>query len=241
MTSKTISVIMPAYMEAANIRAAVENTTWALCESGVEDYEILIVDCLRRDGTHDGTPEIADSIVRDDHHVRVFHNQYMNLGAKYWLGVDHARFPYVVLVPGDNELERTSLVGILKHLGEADIITTYALNPQVRPMMRRIISRTFTFLVNLSTGLHLRYYNGACLHRTEMVKQVTDRNESFSYMAVILVHLIKAGASVKEIPFTLQERAGGKSAAFKKDNVISVSKTIFDLFWQYRIARDRRV
>ena len=54
---KTISVIIPAYMESKNIKAAVRNTIWALNEAKVDDYELLIIDCLRQDGTHDGTPE----------------------------------------------------------------------------------------------------------------------------------------------------------------------------------------
>lgn len=238
---KAISIIIPAYMEAANIQSAVRNVIWALDEARVEDYELLIIDCLRRDGTHDGTPEIAESLAKQNSHVKVFHNPYVSLGTKYWLGVEAAKFPYVVLVPGDNELPRESLRDILSHLGEADILTTYTANMEVRPLIRRIISRTFTFLINFSTGLNLRYYNGDCVHRTEIVKQVKDRDDSFAYMAKLLTQLIKAGYSYKEIPITLQKRGGGKSAALKMGNFVSVGKTIFSLFWKYRILGSKNL
>lgn len=236
---KTISVIVPVYMEASNIRAAVQNTAWALNEARVDDYEILIIDCLKRDGTHDGTPEIAESLAKQDNRIKVFHNPYINLGKKYWMGVDNAMFPYVVMVPGDNELTREVLRDLLAHLGEADILTSYAINSKIRPPMRRIISWLFTSLVNFSTGLNLRYYNGACVHRTDVVRQIKDRNGSFAYMAELLANLIKGGYSYKEIPITLQKRDGGKSTVFKRENFIGVSKTIFGLFWKHRIRGGR--
>jgi len=178
---KDISVIIPAYMEAANIMAAVQNTLWALKEAQVEDYELLIITCLRRDGTHDGTPDIAESLAKQDRHIRVFHNSYISLGAKYWQGVDAAKCRYVVLVPGDDELPKESLRDILSHLGEADILTTYTTNTEVRPLKRRLISRTFTSLVNFSTGLKLRYYNGDCVHRTDIIKLAGTRNLGHSF------------------------------------------------------------
>ncbi len=236
---KTISVIIPAYMEADNIRAAVKNTIWALNEAKVDDYEVVIIDCLRRDGTHDGTPDIADSLAKQDVRIKVLHNPYVDYGAKYWMGVDVARFPYVTMVPGDNELAREALRDMLIHLGEADILTTYAINTEVRSFSRRVISRLFTFLVNISTGLNMRYYNGACVHRTDVLRKIKDRNLSFAYMAKLLTGLIKEGYSYKEIPIILQKREGGKSTALKAGNFISVGKTIFDLFWRYRIRGGR--
>ena len=236
---RKISVIMPVYMEAANIRPAVENTLWALNEARVEDYELLIIDCLRRDGTHDGTPEIAESLARQNERIKVFHNPYINLGTKYWLGVSAASFPYVTMVPGDNELAREALRDLLLRLGEADILTTYASNTEVRPLSRRIISRTFTLLVNFSTGLNLCYYNGACIHRTDLLKRVGEQSDGFAYMAKLLAQLIKAGYSYKEIPIALQKRGGGKSAAFKMDNVKSVAKTVAELFWKYRVLGEK--
>ena len=233
---KTISVIIPAYMEAKNIKAAVQNTVWALSEARVDDYEILIIDCLKRDGTHDGTPEIAESLAKENSRIKVFHNSYINLGTKYWMGVDRAKFNYVVLVAGHNKLSRETLRDMLYHLGEADILTSYAVNTEIRPLVRRVVSWLFTFLINFSTGLTLRYYNGACIHKTDVVKQIKERNTSFAYMAELLAQLIKKGYSYKEIPFTLQKKEGGKSSAFKWGNLVSVIRTMFVLFWKYRIS-----
>jgi len=238
---KTISIILPVYMEAGNVAAAVEGATWAVNQAGFDDYEMMIIDCLREDGTHDGTPEIADALAKKDQHIRVFHNSYINLGRKFWLGVDNAHFPYVVMVAGDNELARESIRGVIAHTGEADIIMSYTANMEIRPLMRRVISRTFTFLTNLIVGLHLRYYNGMCVHKTENLRKIKERNDSFAYSAEILAQLIRAGYSHKEVPMILKKRDRGKPTAFKMKNVIGVSRTLFKLFWKYRIKGAQEV
>lgn len=235
MRTRAISVIIPVYMEASNIRAAVDGTVWALNDAGVDDYELLVIDCLRRDGTHDGTPEIADELARQNDRIRVFHNGYINLGAKFWVGVDTSKFPYVILVAGDNELRKEALRDILLHLGQADILITYPINPEIRPLIRRILSRIYVILINLSTGLGLRYYNGSCVHRTDVLRKVKDRNDNLVYMAKLLVQMIKQGYSYREIPIRLQKRGGGKPSVLTVINFLSVGRTIFELFWRYRI------
>lgn len=234
---KKISIIMPAYMEAQNIAGAVASTVGAAQAVGLTDYEILIVTCTRPDGSHDGTPDIAAQLARNNPHIKVFNTSYGNLGEKFWIGVDNAKFPYVVLVASDNEISREAIQSMLVSAGKADIVTSYAANMEVRPFMRRVISRLFTFLMNIITGRRLKYYNGMCLHRVELLKKVPVRNTSFAYMAESLTYLLSKGYSFYEVPIMLQERQGGKSVAFKIDNVKEVCATLCRLFWQYRVTR----
>jgi len=232
-----VSVIVPVYMEAENIRGAISSVLRALNEAKIECYEILIIDCKRQDGTDDGTPAIADELALINNRIKVFHNSYINLGHKYWMGVDNAKYPYLVMVPGDNEISTESIAGVLRHTGEADLIISYSANMEIRPLFRRCISHTYTFLMNAIAGLHLRYFNGICVHRTELLRRLQYRNDSFAYMAEILIQLLKQGHSYKEVPLMLQLRQG-KSSAFKKDNVISISKTFVKLFLRYRLGVD---
>src|SRR3989344_2053174 len=104
-----VSVIVPVYMEAENIRGAISSVLRALNEAKIECYEILIIDCKRQDGTDDGTPAIADELALINNRIKVFHNSYINLGHKYWMGVDNAKYPYLVMVPGDNEISTESI------------------------------------------------------------------------------------------------------------------------------------
>lgn len=238
---KEISVIMPAYMVAGNIRHAVQNTIAAMADAGIERYEIMIGASPRRDGKpDDGTLAIADELAAEYPCVRVLEKKYSNLGDKFWMGVDHARFANIVMVASDNEIAKEAISAVLTHVGEADIITSYAANMSVRPFMRRVVSRTFTFLMNAITGLRLRYYNGMCVHRVELLRQLPSRNDSFAYMAEILATLVQRGHSYREVPIMLQPRPEGSSVAFRRDNVIQVCATLGRLFWNLRVRGQAR-
>ncbi len=71
MTSlPTLSVIVPALNEEANIADAVREATRALGER-FSDYELL----LFNDGSTDRTGEIMDALALEDPHIRVFHHE----------------------------------------------------------------------------------------------------------------------------------------------------------------------
>lgn len=235
----SLSVIIPVYMEAKNIRGAVDGAIRAVENAGIEKYELIIIDCLRRDGSHDRTPEIADELASSNPRIRVIHNNYVNLGYKYFQGVHAARYDYVTLIPGDNENATDSITETLKRIGEADIIIPYPVNTEVRPLMRRIFSRTYTLGNNFIFGLNLRYYNGLSVYRKDLFKRLPQWTDSFAYAAEILVLLLKSGASYIEIPIQLQKRASGKTAAFEIKNIITVMNTIFSLFWRVNIKKEK--
>jgi hypothetical protein len=80
-----------------------------------------------------------------------------------------------------------------------------------------------------------------CVHKTENLRKIKERNDSFAYSAEILAQLIRAGYSHKEVPMILKKRDRGKPTAFKMKNVIGVSRTLFKLFWKYRIKGAQEV
>src|SRR4051794_11625766 len=102
----TLTVVMPALNEEANLAAAVQTTLTAIRDR-VDDYEIIVVN----DGSSDRTGAVADGIAKENPHVRVIHNpRPRNLGGIYRQAIAAARFEYIVMVPGDNESSLPSLV-----------------------------------------------------------------------------------------------------------------------------------
>ncbi|MEE9542414.1 MAG: glycosyltransferase family 2 protein [Thermodesulfobacteriota bacterium] len=231
MNKKTsISVIVPAYNEEERLEGAVEAINASLGES-FSDHEILIFN----DCSTDRTGEIADALQRQDEHIRVIHNPVnMGFGFNYKEGVRLSEKEYVIMVPGDNEIPVGAISKIFTQVGRADIIVPYTANMEVRPVSRRIISRAFTGLMNLISGLDLKYYNGTCVHKASLIKTVPIRTRGFAYMATILVRAIKSGASFTEIGVDIEQRSGGESKAFAIKNVISVISALWGLFIEVR-------
>lgn len=64
-------------------------------------------------------------------------------------------------------------------VGVPDIIISYIANPEVRPWIRRVLSRLFVTLINWKFGFDVRYYNGVSVHRTELIREALGVDEEF--------------------------------------------------------------
>ncbi len=229
----TISIIVPCLNEAENLRSTVSCIKEALSSSGrFSDYEILIFN----DGSTDDTALIATELKEEDSRVRAIHNtRNMGFGYNYTEGVRLAAMEYVMMVPGDNEIPGNAIRSVFSRAGDAELIIPYTANTWVRPLSRRVVSRCFTILMNTLFGLRLRYYNGTCLIKAELLKRTPMTTRGFAYMAAILVRLIRSGASFTEVGVDITQRTSGRSKAFHPGNVFSVLSAILRLFWEVRI------
>jgi len=232
---KSISIIIPAFNEADNLEAAVISALSAL-EGRITDYEILIFD----DCSTDGTGEIADRLGATNSKIRSIHNPVnMGFGYNFTKGVELAQKPYVVMFPGDNEVTEQAMAALFDNVGKADIVTSYPVNTEVRSLMRRVISRLYVLILNTLFRLNLRYYNGACIHQTEVLCRVPMKTHGFAYMSNILIRMIKSGYTFYEVPIQLQPREHGRTSAFKLKNIVSVIRTIGSLAWEVYFCRSR--
>lgn len=220
--SRTISVIIPALNEEKNILGAVDEVIAAL-GNRFEDYELLLFD----DGSQDRTGELMDNLARANPRIRVTHNaQSRNLGGVYKQGIAAARFDYLFLVPGDNEITGSALVRTLDAIGKADIVIPYPTNMHVRPWIRRIGSRGYTFLINLLFGRRLNYYNGTVICRTADARSIVIRTDSFAYQSEALLKLLRAGKTYVEVGIEIRPLPGRRSSALRLRNLIAVLKAV---------------
>jgi glycosyltransferase involved in cell wall biosynthesis len=235
----TISFVIPALNEEANIAAAVREALAAMGDR-FSDYELLLFD----DGSTDRTGAIMDELAAaDPRHIRVTHNPSpRNLGGVYKQGIELARMDYLLMVPGDNENPGHALQAPFDAIGRADIVLPYPVNSQVRGSARHLVSRTYVGLLNHLFGLRVRYYNGTVIHRTANLKGLPIKTSSFAYQAEILIKLLCAGKSFVEVPIRIDPpKEGRRSRAFRWKNVVQVGRTVGDLFLDVRVRRALRV
>ena len=159
-TRHSLSVLVPAYNERHNLAPTVERLMRALTIS-VEDFEIIVVD----DGSSDGTGEVADGLAAGHPEIRVVHNS-SNRGLVYCYlrGIEVARKSSFVYIPGDDTWPYRSFLELFGNLGKADVVTSYSTNPEVRPVGRRILSASYTRLLNVLFGLRMHYFNGLTIY-----------------------------------------------------------------------------
>ena len=230
-----LSIIVPAFNEEGNIQAVCEGLR-RIADQTLDDYEILLFD----DASRDRTAVIARTMEKTHSRLRVIQNPVnRGLGYNYREGALRAKFDYVAIVPGDNEVLPESLIEMFRRVGSADLVLGYSANASIRPWQRRFISRVYTRFLNLLFGLKVRYFNGPTVVRTDLARRFAPASESFAYMAVTVVRSLKTGSSYCEVPFRIQARNYGKTKAFKFKNVVKVVRDILTLWWQIFIRSNR--
>jgi dolichol-phosphate mannosyltransferase len=93
-----ISIVIPTYNEVENIGALLEELRSILGSSGIEDYEVIVVD----DDSPDGTWRVVERISREDSRVRLIRRVGVKgLGTAIVRGLNEARGDYVVVMDAD--------------------------------------------------------------------------------------------------------------------------------------------
>jgi dolichol-phosphate mannosyltransferase len=228
--------VVPCFNEEDNVEATVNSIRSAV--KTLEDLQIVLVD----DRSEDCTLERMHALARTDARIQVIHNSTnLGLGGAYKRGVAEARSTYVILVPGDDGFPGESIAEILSHAGEADIIIPVVTNQNVRTWYRSLASSGFTALLNWTFWLNVGYYNGAVLHRRDLLQSIKITTNSFAYQGEALVKLIAKGASYAHCYVRIRERSAGSSSALKLKNQLAVWATIRHLISEVGLFRRLRI
>src|SRR5262249_30864478 len=150
-------VLVVAHNDARTLLPTLERVYRALTIT-IEDFSVIIFD----DGSGDDTGEVAEAAARQFPFVQVRRNP-RPLGAGYCTlqGSREAGSEFVVYVPADNTWPLRSFIELFGHLGKADVVTSYSNNLlAAMPWPKRLLSRTYTRILNLIFGKTVRYYNG---------------------------------------------------------------------------------
>ena len=222
-SGRSLSIVIPAYCEAENILATLENVTRALEPLGLT-HEILVVD----DGSTDGTGRLVMANLSRFANVRLLANERnMGFGWSYRRGVDAAILDHIVMVHGDNAWGHDTLREFFSHVGDADIIIGYTRHMwRSRTWRRTVISKAFTFLVNLITLQWLTYYNGLQIHQASVLKSLRIESRGYGFQAEVLVKALRCTTTYREVAMDLTERKRGESQAFRLKNLVDVARTL---------------
>lgn len=231
LATRSLSVFVAAYNEAENLAPTVETILRALRPT-IAEYEIIVVD----DGSTDGTREVAQQLAATYPFVRVIQNQTnMGLGYGWQRAIEAARMSSFVFVPGDNTWPYPSLRDLFGSVGQADIITSYPTNPEIRVPGRRVLSSAYTLALNLLFGLNLRYYHGLTIYPIEFMRSNAITTYGFASMAEALLRALHHGYTYVAVPCAIEERATGRSKALSLHSLKSVVVTIGRLLLELRV------
>lgn len=235
MSRQSICIVVPVLNEEKNIRPTVEILLRALAET-ISDNEIIIIN----DGSTDRTKDVIEQLVAENRNVRAIHEERnRGIGHAYMSGYRLTRCDHFVYIPGDNTWPYESCRQLFSQLGRADVVTSYALNPEVRPLGRRMLSPLYTACLNALFGRHMHYYNGLNIYPVSFLRSRPRTAFDFGFQAEVLLQALDAGLSYVEVGLMIDERTAGGSKAIRFGNIVNVVTTIVRLVYELKI-RPRR-
>lgn len=222
-----LTLMVACYNEAENIVNTLDTLLSALVEFPDVSWEVIIIDDASRD---DSVATIREWLIRHPGLPIYLRANRLNKGlaTNYVDGAFLGRGRYYRLVCGDDVEPKENFVAVMQNLGKADIVVFYQ-KQTGRAFHRRLLSRTFTHLVNLISGYRLEYYNGLAIHRRFNIMRLNTAHTGHGFQADFITRLLDRGATHATVRVTARERPRGVATAMTIRNFLSVSHTIIDL------------
>ncbi|MDX6766674.1 MAG: glycosyltransferase [Candidatus Methylacidiphilales bacterium] len=207
--SVDLTVILPAYEEAENLRSLLPSLREAV-EALVPQYEILVVDAI---SPRDETPAICAS-----EGVRYVARQGgENYGHAIRTGIAASSGRHVVIMDADGSHNPVFLRSMWEKRDEADLVIASRYinggkteNPAVLIFMSLIVNVVFRLVLRLNC---LDVSNSLRLYRGDDLRSLELRCDHFDIVEEILVLLCcrTRGYRVCEVPVTFEVRKAGKT------------------------------
>jgi glycosyltransferase involved in cell wall biosynthesis len=219
---KSLSVVLPAFNEEANIRAVVEDA-YRTVPKIAPIFEIIVVN----DGSKDRTGEICDRLVEELSNVRVVHHpQNRGYGAALKSGIRLARHDLIFFTDADRQFDFKEVAALLEQADAYHIVAGYRARRQ-DPPHRLLFAWGWNILVRIVLGVRIRDID--CAFKV-FNRHVFDRVQIQSVGAMvnteIFAQVSRFGMTVKEVPVSHFPRQHGESTG---GNVAVILKAFREL------------
>ncbi len=204
----SLSLIMPALNEEANVEGAVRRALAAL-ERCADEFEIIIID----DASTDRTGEIADMLAADDARIRVLHNaQNSNYGISLKRGIDAARCQWILHDGMDLPLAPEDIERFTPHFGAADVIVVRRRDRSAHSPWRTVTSWANALLLRLLFAPRTADLNFVQFYRRSYAQSVALGSTSPAFVTPeLILRAERSGRVVREVAAEFQHREHGEA------------------------------
>lgn len=173
----SLSVVLPAFNEEANVGPVIESALDIL-PSVAEEFEVIIVD----DGSVDLTAEVGTQLVVE-HYPRVRllqHEQNRGYGAALRTGFGHARFDFLFYTDADRQFDLSELPYFVRPTEPFDLVIGFRVY-RYDTVIRSILSWIYNRLISLLFRVRVRDVDCAykLMTREAMEKLVIESDDFF--------------------------------------------------------------
>jgi glycosyltransferase involved in cell wall biosynthesis len=230
----SLSIVLPAYNEEANVEIAVERVSAVAQTLGI-DYEIILVN----DWSADRTGEIGRELEQRVPNFRlVEHYPNRGYGGSLKAGFAAATKDLIAFVPADNQFEFSEITRLLERLDEADIVSGYRADRQDH-FIRKVNAFGWNMVVRLLFGALCRDIDcGFKLFRREILDHVHIVSDGAMIDTELLAGARARGYRIADVPVTHLPRVAGEATGA---NLAVIVKAFRDLMqFRQRLSQELR-
>jgi glycosyltransferase involved in cell wall biosynthesis len=211
-----VSIIMPAYNEAATIAEIIDRVRAKVVGFS---KEIIVVDDASVDGTRDALNAFHE--MKD---VRViFHERNCGKGAAIRTALEHVTGDIVVIQDADLEYDPEDLPRLIDPIasGKADVVYGNRFHGEEHRVLyfwHSVGNGMLTLACNMLTNLNLSDMEvGYKAFRTDVLRRIRLRSDRFGFEPEVTVKVAKLGCRLYEVPMSYHGRtyAEGKKITWK--------------------------
>ncbi|MFO0802116.1 MAG: glycosyltransferase family 2 protein [Gemmataceae bacterium] len=235
MNAPAISLVLPAFNEAAVIARAVAEAEIALGRL-FDNFEILVVD----DGSIDGTAPAVRCVLADSPHTKLIrHPVNRGYGAALRTGFEAATADLVAFTDADCQFDLLDLGPMAKLAVHASIVAGYR-HDRKDSWRRRFYSRGYNMLARAVLGTRVRDCDCALkVFRREALAKLLPESRGFFVNAEMLTRARLLKLTVVEMPVTHRPRLGGESKVSLWE-IPRTLRTMFAFWWKELVVGVRR-
>ena len=219
-----ITIILPCYNEAKNIRNTVEDVISWLSESHI-DGEVIVVD----DGSVDDSAAIVKEMMRDHPQLKLIqHKKNRGYGSAIISGCDSAANEFIGYMDSDGQFHAKDFDRLLPYLKDYDCVMGWR-KRRADPFHRKVNAWLYGMLVRVILGVRVKDINCAMkVYRTPLWKDVRPRYATGAlFSGELFYRFKKRGIRWKEVPVPHCPRLHGEQTGAK---LSVIAKMFLELF-----------
>jgi glycosyltransferase involved in cell wall biosynthesis len=226
LTTRGLSVVLPAYNEEAVIAMTVQHCVDVLSVIA-PDYEIVIVN----DGSRDRTGEIADELAASNRRIHAVHNNpNQGYGGALIAGFRTASKQLTFFMDSDGQFDITDLALLLRYREEGYRAVLGYRKDRQDAFMRLVNAWGWKMLVRILLGLRVRDIDCAFkLYDTMLVRTFDIRSSGAMINTEMLTKLMKLGIPYIEVPVRHLPRLQGKASGANVWVIVRAFKELVQL------------
>lgn len=201
-----LSLFLPAYNEAANIKKTVSDADKVL-KKFAHKYEILVID----DGSKDDTGAIVKSMIKRNKNIRLItHKPNRGYGAAFKSGLYGSRYQLVSFIDSDGQFDYSEIAKFLPLLHNHDLVIGYRLKRQDN-FLRVLNANLWKLWIWLLFGLWVKDIDCAFkVIKKPVIDSIKLTTESALTSAEFLIRIRQAGYKLAQLGVHHYPRTAGE-------------------------------